>query len=58
MVRFDLKKMAGYLMESFQVEMGLLGILASFVVFNENYVGLQVMEHKKSMLDGSCNSRR
>ena len=35
------------IMESFLVEMGLLEILTSFVVSNENYVSLQVLEYKK-----------
>ena len=33
------------IMESFLVEVGLLEILTSFVVSNENYVGLQVLEY-------------
>ena len=35
------------IMESFLVEVGLLEIPTSFVVSNENYVGLQVLEYKK-----------
>ena len=37
------------IMESFLVEVGLLEILTSFVVSNENYVGLQVLEYKKKI---------